>query len=516
MSQLFVNVLQRCQTLRAVSVLCPALLFGCAHGGQAHASAQQDARSAQADRDAFRRTIPSSEAAPTLHLPVAQRLTLPNGLGVWILPKRDLPLVQVVALIKSGTAEDPPKLEGVASLTAEVMRRGTRSRSAHAIALEVENLGGSLGCFVEDDATYFEASALTPNIGPVLDVLADVLQHPSFDRSEFERAQKERLSELAQMQSRPAAIAAAVTRRVVHGPHPYGHRGLGTQQSVRAIHPATLATFYGRHVRPANTQIIIVGDVSPAEAQAMIEERLGSWHGKPGAQQAPVAGRPQERQIALVHRPEASQSQLTVCTKGLSRQDPDFYSAMLANEILGGLFNSRLNMNLREDKGWTYGVRSSFGFLRAPGAFAINTSIRTDATLDGIHEIFAEIERMRTEEISEQELNAAKNGIILSLPGNFESVDTLAGMVGNLALHQLPLTYYRDLPAAYAKVTPKDVLRLMRKVLAPEALSIVVVGDETVVEAKLAALGRGPVHHYDAEGQPLPKPSAAKPAKALP
>jgi len=510
MSRLFIHALGQ-RTLRAVSVLCPIFVLSCAHGVQAHAP-QKSAQSAP-DRDAFRRTVPTSEAAPALHLPVPEHVTLPNGLGVWILPKRDLPLVQVVALIKSGAAQDPPHMEGLASLTAEVMRRGTRSRSAHAIALEVENLGGYLGCSVEDDATYVEAGALTQNMGPVLDVLADVLQHPSFDRGEFERVQKERLSDLAQMQSRPQAIASTVVRQVVHGQHPYGHLGLGTPKSVRAIHPAALATFYGRHVRPANTQIIIVGDVSPAEAQAMIAERLGSWHGPAGEQGPPPTGHPQGRQIALVHRPEATQSQLVVCTKGLSRHDPDFYSAMLANEILGGLFNSRLNMNLREDKGWTYGVRSSFGFLRAPGAFTISTSIRTDATLDGIQEIFREIERMRTEPVSQAELNAAKNGIILSLPGSFESVDSIAGMVSNLALHELPLTYYRDLPEAYAKVTPQDILRIMQKVLAPEALSIVVVGDKLVVEPKLAALGRGPVRAYDAEGRPVADAPRITPAK---
>lgn len=493
------------RTRLVAGILAPLWLIGCAHGTGAQAAEHHHTKDKAAataqDRDAFRNTVPVAESAPALNLPTPERTTLDNGLGLWVFPKRDLPLVQVVALIKSGSAADPKGQEGLASLTAEVMRRGTRGRSSQAIALEVENLGGSLDVGVQDDATVLEVGALTQNIGPVLDVMADVLQNASFERDAFERAQKQRLTELLQLQSEPRACAQTVFRKVAFGAHPYGHTGRGSPRSVRGLHPATLAHFYAQHMLPTNTQIIVVGDVSTEEAKAMIEARLGAWRGNHVPLPAPRPPQAMPREIALVHRPEAAQAQLSVGGIGLSRNDPDYYPAVLANAVLGGLFNSRLNMNLREDKGWTYGVRSMFAFLRAPGPFVISTSIRNDAAVAGITEIFKEIVRMRDEEVSAEELTAAKNRFALSLPANFESIDGLAQMISTLALHDLPLEHYRELPAALARVTAQDVQRVMREHIVPENLHVVVVGDAHELQAPLTALKLGRVRLRDGEGQ---------------
>lgn len=507
-------------TALTLALCLPMWLVGCAHGTGARA-AQPNGGPAQAthksrgDHDAFRNTVPAPEPSPALHLPMPERMTLDNGIALWVFPKRDLPLVQVVTLITSGSAADPAGHEGLASLTAEVMRRGTRSRSAQAIALEVENAGGALDVDVGDDATVVEAGALKQNIGPVLDVMADILQHATFEASAFERAQKQRLTELMQLHNEPRACAQTVFRKVAFGAHPYGHTGRGSPKSIRGLHANTLKRFYSQHVVPANTQIIVVGDVSTDEARAMVEDRLGAWRGSPVQLPKPSAAKQQPREIALVHRPEAAQAQLSVGGIGLSRSDADYYPAVLANAVLGGLFNSRLNMNLREDKGWTYGVRSMFAFLRAPGPFVVSTSIRNDAAVAGITEIFKEIDRMRREKVSEEELTAAKNRFTLSLPANFESLEGIAQMLSTLALHDLPLTYYRDLPAALAQVTAQDVLRVMQQHVVPEKLQVVVVGDADELQAPLEALKLGQVRLRDGEGQLVRRGPAPAPKPAL-
>lgn len=494
------------------NLLVCALLAGCAHRGHAsaaeqppsHADKLQDGRPIA--RDYFRNTIPIAEPQPPLRLPTPEEVLLDNGLRLWVVPKHDLPLVQVLALIGTGSAQDPKGQEGLASMTASTMRRGTRSRSAQAIALEVEDRGASLSVSVTDDATQWHVGAMTENIGPVLDVLADVLQQPSFARSEFELAQKRRLTQLLQAQSEPPSIAQTVFSKVVYGQHPYGNPGNGDLKSIRAMRAAALAAFYAKHVRPANTHIIVVGDITREQAAQMIVERFGAWRGKKFQDKPPVAPKPQPQEIALVHRADGAQSQLMVGGLGLSRQSPDLYSAMVANAILGGLFNSRLNMNLREDKGWTYGAGSRFAPLRATGPFFVSTSIRKDVTGQGITEIFGEIERMRHEPVSQAELLAAKNSLTLTLPANFETMGGIANMFSTLALHQLPVDYWQKFPEEIDKVTTGDVQRAINTYMAPKALSVVVVGDRAALEPELTALKRGPVRHRDVDGKVLDAP----------
>ncbi len=248
----------------------------------------------------------------------------------------------------------------------------------------------------------------------------------------------------------------------------------------------------------------------------MIEERLGGWHGRKGEQKPPAAPHAQPHEIALINRADATQSQLIMGSVGLSRQSPDYFPAVLANAVLGGMFNSRLNMNLREDKGWTYGVRSTFAFLRAPGSFSISTGIRTDATAQGIAEIYKEIDHLRNADISEEELSAAKNYFTLTLPATFEGLDGIASMLSTLALNDLPLTYYRDLPAALAEVTVADVRRVIKEHVVPKNMSIVVVGDAATLQGPLTALNRAPVRLRDSEGQPVGKHAAGHPQKPKP
>lgn len=495
---------------RGTATACALTLllgFGCAHPRQAgsapaHPTAAHK-QSAGPARDAFRQQVPAAEPGTALHLPTPTRTTLSNGLTLYTVSKRELPLVHVVALIRSGAAQDPPGSEGLAALTAEVARRGTASRDAHAIAQQVEDLGSSLSVSVDDDTTSLSAGALTQNIGPVLDVLADVLQGPSFAGAELERARAEQLSALLQHEAEPSAAARAVFRRVVFGAHPYGHTELGRPKSVRRLQRNALVNFHRRHWRPANAAVIVVGDITAEAAAEAIEQRLGRWHGATGVQAAPAAAKAQPAEIALVDRPGAAQSQLRVGMLGIERDDPDFDALRLGNAVLGGMFGSRLIMNLREDKGWTYGVYSSVAALRAPGSLAIGGGIRTDATAPAITEILREVERMRDADIGEDELLAAKNHATLSLPGKFESVGGIAGMVAELATYDLPPSYYQDLPARLAAISASDVRRALRAHLDPERLSIVVVGDRSAVGPGLEGLGRGPVHLRDAEGAPI-------------
>lgn len=493
------------------AVLCA--LPACSHA-QAPAAAVVAATLTQtpvADPDAWRRMRPATGPLPALHAPLGHKSQLDNGLTVVSVHKAALPLVHVAVVIKSGAAQDPTAAPGTAAFMADMLKMGTRSQSAQAIAEAVETEGASLDISVDEDNIMLSATVLKDNVAPVLDVISDVLRHPTFAPAELERARKLRLSTLGQLDSEPVHLSRRVFREVVFGQHAYGHIALGTAQSLHKIKRSDLKAFYKTHVRPANVAVFVVGDMSAADAEAQISKRLGGWNGPPETQTPPLAPTEHPSQVALVPRPGAPQSQVVIGNLGLARGTPDYYPVMMCNAILGGLFNSRINMNLREDKGWTYGARSTFDFKRERGPFYVAAGIRTDVTGEAIREVLGEIAKMRDTDVSEEELNNARNRYALSLPGYFQTVEGIASMLAKLYLFNLPDDYYQKLPENLAAVTIADVRRAATAYLHPDKLSIVVVGDPAHVEPALRDLGRGPIVHLDAQGQLAAHPQA--PAK---
>jgi zinc protease len=507
----------RLQTL-ALTLAGGMLLPHCSHAQATQAAVAAlgpTAASALPDADAWRKTRPPTGPLPTLQAPLGHKSQLENGLTIVTVPKQALPLVHVSVVIKSGSAQDPATLPGLASFMADMLKMGTRSQSAQAIAEAVETQGASLELSADEDNIMLSATVLKDNVGAVLDVIADVLRHPDFAKDEMERARKLRLSTLSQLDSEPVHLSRRVFREVVFGQHPYGHVPFGTAPGLHKIKRQDLRAFYKTHVRPANVAVMVVGDLSVAEAQSHIEKRLGGWNGAPQTQTPPTAPTESAPQVALVPRPGAPQSQVVVGNLGVARGTPDYYPLVMCNAILGGLFNSRINMNLREDKGWTYGARSTFDFKRERGPFFVAAGIRTDVTGEAIREILGEIAKMRDSDVSEEELGNAKNRYSLSLPGYFQTVEGVSSMLASLYLFNLPDDYYQKLPEHLAAVTVADVRRVATTYLHPDKLSVVVVGDPAHVEPALRDLGRGPVHLLDAQGQlPAPQAAQAKPKAA--
>lgn len=507
------------QTL-VLSLTAGLTLPQCSHAqapAAAIAAAAISAPAAPQDPDAWRKMRPATGPLPTLKAPLGHKTQLDNGLTLVSVHKEALPLVHISVVVKSGSAQDPAALPGLAAFMADMLKMGTRTQSAQAIAEAVETQGASLDVSTDEDNIMVSATVLKANVGPVLDVIADVLRHPTFAKDEMERGRKLRVSTLSQLDSEPVHLSRRVFREVVFGSHAYGHVPMGNAAGLKKVKRQDLKAYYKTHVRPANVAVMVVGDLSASEAEAHVSKRLGGWNGPPETQTPPATPVEASTQVALVPRPGAPQSQVVVGNLGVARGTPDYYPLVMCNAILGGLFNSRINMNLREDKGWTYGARSTFDFKREKGPFFVAAGIRTDVTGEAIREMLGEIAKMRDTDVSEEELNNAKNRYSLSLPGYFQTVEGVSSMLANLYLFNLPDDYYQKLPENLAAVTVADVRRVATTYLHPDKLSIVVVGDPAHVEPALRDLGRGPVVHLDAEGHIVAASSAkAEPKAASP
>ncbi len=453
--------------------------------------------------DAFRAAPPSPGPEPTLRAPVPERVELANGLTLLSVPKPALPLISLTVVFKSGSGADPADRPGLAGFVADAMRAGTKTRSATTIADEVETLGASLDISVSEDALTVSVTALEENFAAAFDVVADVLMNPAFAADEVERVRRRRLGELAQALDDPGQTASRVFKRVVFGPHPYGHTVLGEEEALAKISRRDLLNYFAKHVRPANAAVVMVGSIDAERAKGEVTKRLARWQGARGLSLAPAKPLVQPAEVVVIDRAGAPQSQLRVGHLGVSRAHPDYYALVICNAILGGLFSSRINMNLREDKGYTYGARSAFDFLRGDGAFYVSTGVETSVTAPAIREILAEIARMRTSDVTLEELGLAKSRYALSLPGYFQTVSSIASMMSNIYVYDLPLDYYQELPKHIAAVTVTDVRRVAEAHLKPDSLSIVVVGDRQKVTTALAELQRGPVAVRDAAGNVL-------------
>ena len=482
------------------AVLAAVTPVGCTKTGVAPVVAP-----AQPVDQSFRAQAPAAGAPQPLHAPVPQQRQLDNGLRVLAVEKPGLPLVHVRVIVRSGSAADPADGLGMAGFVASMLERGSTSRDARAVADAIETRGATLHVSVDEDASTLSFTALKENYGPVLEVLADILQDPAFAADEVERVRAERLAALTQLDNDPPSAATRVFRHVIYGDHPYGHSVLGQREALKKIKPAALRAFYRRLYRPANIAVVVVGDLDAEAMFAAVAERFSAWSDGEAGDAAVPPPEPAEPDpgIYLVERQGAPQSQLRIGHLGVSRSNEDYFAVVMCNAILGGLFNSRINMNLREDKGYTYGARSTFDFLRSRGPFFVATGVRTDVTKEAIEEVFKEIDRMVAQGAVAEELQNAKNRYALSLPGSFQSVARIAGMVQNIFVYDLPVDYYQTLPEKIAAVTLDDVHRVAKTYLHSAALNIVVVGDRSKVETGLAELKRGTVALCDAEGNIL-------------
>ena len=450
----------------------------------------------------WRRTPPPPGTDPALNLPVPKQLHLPNGLNLLLVEQHALPIVSANLIIMSGSDHNPPDCPGLASFTAEMLDEGTRSRSSFKIAADADQIGASLSTGASTDLSYIATRTLKRNVEGAFELVADVLLNPAFASEEIERIRHDRMTHILQQKDNPGILAIRVFFDAVYGStHPYGYTDVGTEESNQSVTHELLTGFYQRGYFAANSAMVVAGDITEAEVFNLAEKYFGKWQETgPAFEPSPIT-RKKERRIIIVERPDAPQTVLRIGHVGVARSHPDYAAIDVMNTALGGLFSSRINQNLREKHGYTYGASSAFIFRRGPGPFLVGTSVRTDVTAPAVVEIFNEIERIREGQITMEELATAKDSISRSLPGMFETSPEAASSIGQLFVHNLPLNYYQELPQQIQDVTVEEVQQAARNHMRPEDAVIVAVGDRRQIEPELAKLNLGPVEIRNTNGR---------------
>jgi zinc protease len=452
--------------------------------------------------EAWRRTPPKPGPAPRFALPQGESFKLPNGLTVIHYPNPGLPLVAAELVVKSGSDANPSDQPGLAGYTAQMLEEGTATRSAPRIADEIAQLGAFLDTGASTDASTVSLLALRSTFPQALDVLADVVQHPAFPTAEVERQRAARLGELTQQRDDPALVASVAAAGALYGPgHPYGYGQLGTEQAIRMTTREDLVRFWRRHYLPGNAALVVSGDITLDELRTLAAARFGDWERADAAVTSPGDAEGSKARLVIVDKPGAPQTALRVTTIAAARRTPDYPAMQVMNAALGGLFSSRINLNLREDKGYSYGVFSAFRYDRTPGPFTIAGSVRTDVTGASVAEIFKEVSGMRDKPLPGPELAGARDSQVYSLPGQFEANSGIVASLAETYVFDLPADYWRTLPDRYRAVTAAQVQAAAQTWLKPERLKVIAVGDRAKILPQLQQLGLGQPEVRDTDGQ---------------
>ena len=455
---------------------------------------ENTARTLPAPVKDWRGQPPSAGPASKLTLPSPQRFQLANGLTVYLLEQHNLPIVSANVVVLSGSEQNPVTKPGLAAFTADMLDEGTEKRPALQIAKDVAQIGATLASGSSSDSSSIAMRTLKTNVDEAFDLLADVTLNPAFAANEIERIRNDRLTQLRQQRDNPNAIASRVFAQVLYGDkHPYGFIELGTNESLKTLSRDDLVSFWKTGYVPQNSALIVAGDLTSAELRALAEKYFGAWKGESNKAVTPAVEQKAQQRVVLVDRGKSPQTALRIGEIGVPRANPDYVSIEVMNTALGGLFSSRINMNLREKNGYTYGAGSQFAFRRGPGPFVVGTGVRTDVTAPAVKEIFTELKRMRTEPLTGEELSLSKDSFERSLPGLFETTPQSAATIGQLFVYNLALDYYSTLPAKIQSVTTADVQRVATQYLTPEKMVVVAVGDKANIEPGLKKLNLGPV-----------------------
>jgi zinc protease len=437
---------------------------------------------------------PALGPAPQLRLPALQKRALSNGLNVWIVEAHKVPLVQVNLLIQAGSGDDPAGKFGIASLTAAMLDEGAGSRSALQIADDVEFLGANLATSSSFDASAVRLNVPTARLAAALPIMADVALRPAFAQAELDRLRQERLTTLIQARDDPAQVAPLAFARVVYGgPHRYGTAAMGTPATLKAFTTSDLRSFHTAMYHPANSTLVVAGDVSADAVLPLLEEQFGGWKAPaaPARTAVPAALQLTQRQITIVDMPGAEQSQIRIGWVGVPRSTPDYFTLQVLNTILGGSFTSRLNQNLREKNQFSYGASSRFDMRLSAGPFFAGAGVQTDKTADALREFFNELTAIS--KISPDELAKAKNYVALSFPSEFETIQDLASHIEEMIVYKLPDNYFERYIANIEAVTLESVQKATAAYIQPGKFAVVVAGDRKAIEAGIRGLNLGPV-----------------------
>ena len=430
-----------------------------------------------------------------LKLPPVQKLELANGLPVLLVELHEVPVVALNVVARAGAGADPRDKPGLASLTADLLDEGAGSRSALQIADEIDYLGANLQARAGWDATAVALHVPLKRLAAALPIFADVALRPTFPAAELDRVRKDRLTELLQLRDEPRAIASVAFANALYGrDHRYGAPVIGTEASVRGFSRADLALFHERTFTPANSAIVVVGDVTAASVKGELEQAFGGWKAPQGSAPAAVPAAPQvsARGIWIVDRPGSAQSEIRIGRIGPPRSTTDYFPLTVMNTILGGSFTSRLMQNLREQHGYAYGARSSFDYRLSTGPFVAAAAVQTDKTAPALAEFFKELDAIR-KTVTEAEVAKARNYVALSFPSDVEATGNIAGKLEEQFVYGLPDGWLDSYVSKVTAVTLADVRRVAEQYVDPMKVAIVVVGDRQKIEPEIRALNLGPI-----------------------
>ncbi|MBE0643776.1 MAG: insulinase family protein, partial [Bacteroidetes bacterium] len=428
--------------------------------------------------------------------------TLANGLKVIVYAEHALPIAAVSVVAYGGGSADRG-MPGLAGMTTELLTKGTASRRATEIVEEIEFLGGSIGSGAGWDSSSAGLSILSRHLPQAFDVLADVVRNPAFPADEIERVREQRLTDILQSKANPSSVGYDRFCAAVYGTHPYAQPLDGTEASVTALQDTEMRALHGRLFAPDNMFAIGVGDIDPDAFVRLCEAAYGDLAplGKVGSDIASptLTG---SRVVQVVDRPTAVQSSILVGHVGIPRGHEDYIAVYLLNMLFGGYFGSRLNLNLREDKGFTYGAHSRFDARVQPGPFSAGAEVRNEVTDRAIEEILFEMERLRQEPVGEEELANVKNYVVGSFPLQIETPSQVAQRMINIEIYGLPKSYYNTFNSSILALTPEDIQRTAQRWLHPEQTAIVAAGRGNLLRNTLERFGA--VELFDADGQHIP------------
>ena len=444
-----------------------------------------------------RSRLPTLGTERSFKFPRIDRTTFDNGLRLMTVEHRQVPLISVLVLVPAGASADPPDRPGLAAITADMLDEGCGDLSALDVHEALGRIGAQLETDVGHDATVIGLTMLERFLDRGLQLLADMVMRPRFEQREVDRVRDLRLHRLLQLRDMPPAVADRVFAQLLYRGHPYGHLPIGTETSLRSIAVREISGFHKRAFSPRRTTVITVGDAPHGVMADAVQRAFGPWRSAGDGQPPPdpetfAPPVPPPGRLAIVHRSAAAQSELRIGHVALPRSTPDYHAALVLNMVLGGQFVSRINMNLREDKGYTYGARTAFEFRRAPGPFVLQASVQSETTTDAVREALGEIRAIRAERpVTGEELALGRAALTRGYPRNFETADQIARAAAQLALYDLPDDYFTRFVPTVLALKEDDVTRVAATHVDPARLLTVIVGDREKLTPSLPALELG-------------------------
>jgi predicted Zn-dependent peptidase len=431
---------------------------------------------------------------PSMKLPAIQHLKLSNGISVVLMEKHQVPLVEVELLVRAGMVNDPKDKPGLASMTTAMMEEGAGTRDALELADAIDFLGANITAFAGWHTAGVSMFTPLSKLDDALALFGDMCLRPTFPKEELERNRKERLTTLMQWHDEPRAIASVQFSKTLFGnDHPYGKPNIGNEKSIRALKIEDLKKFHQTYFSPGNASLIVVGDISPDVILPKLEAIFGKWEGGKAEQpKFPTASQIKTRSIYLIDKPGAPQSEIRIGRIGVDRMTEDYYALRVLNTILGGSFTSRLNNNLREQHGYTYGASSNFDFRMMPGPFLAGSAVQTAVTDSALFQFFFELNRI-LEPVSDDELTRAKNYLTLRYPESFQTVQQIAGQLADIVIYNLPDDYFNNFTENILAVTKEDVQRVAKKYIDPKKVAVIIVGDKKTIEKPVKNLKYGSI-----------------------